>query len=140
MPVRRSGEGRATTAARCAQVSTSPLAASRRIASRTGVRDTAKRLRELGFVERDAGRQRAAHDLVGQLQAQRLGQRLPSGRLVRAQRQNAHAAFGSSIRLTCAATTCQPSGKRTQVCICRPSLPGTVSRRNKVEATAKSRP
>ncbi len=46
----------------------------------------------------------------------------------------------SSIKLTCAATTCQPSGKRTQVCCCRPTLPGTVSRRNSVEATAKSRP
>ena len=36
--------------------------------------------------------------------------------------------FGSSITLTWAATTNQPSGKRTQVCICRPTLPGDVAR------------
>ncbi len=59
-------------------------------------------------------------------------------RLGARERRDAHA--GSSIRLTCAATTCQPSANRTQVCICRPTLPGTVSRRNSVEATAKSRP
>jgi hypothetical protein len=41
----------------------------------------------------------------------------------------------SSITLTCAATTCQPWGKRTQVCIWRPTLPGMVSRR-----TASRRP
>ena len=35
-----------------------------------------------------------------------------------------HAPFGSSMMLTCAATMRQPSGKRTQVCICRPILPG----------------
>ena len=47
---------------------------------------------------------------------------------------------GSSITLTCAATTRQPSGKRTQVCIWRPILPGTLARWNSVEATAQSRP
>jgi len=36
--------------------------------------------------------------------------------------------FGSSIVLTCAATTCQPSGNRTQVCIWRPTLPGWLAR------------
>jgi hypothetical protein len=46
----------------------------------------------------------------------------------------------SSITLTCAATIRQPSGKRTQVCICRPILPGALSRRNKVAAIAKSWP
>ena len=35
---------------------------------------------------------------------------------------------GSSIKLTWAATTRQPSGKRTQVCIWRPILPGTLAR------------
>ena len=54
--------------------------------------------------------------------------------------RGADAKLFSSIKLTCAATTCQPSGKRTQVCCCRPTLPGTVSRRNSVEATAWSRP
>ena len=32
------------------------------------------------------------------------------------------------------------SGKRTQVCDCRPTLPGMVARWNRVEAIAKSRP
>jgi hypothetical protein len=44
--------------------------------------------------------------------------------------------FGSSMKLTCAATTRQPSGKRTQVCICCPILQGTLARRNSVDATA----
>jgi hypothetical protein len=44
--------------------------------------------------------------------------------------------FPSSIRLTCAATTRQPCAKRTQVCICRPILPGAEGRWNSVEATA----
>ena len=47
---------------------------------------------------------------------------------------------GSSIMLTWAATMRQPSGKRTQVCICRPTLPAALSRRNRVAATAQSRP
>ena len=34
----------------------------------------------------------------------------------------------SSITLTWAATTCQPSGNFTQLCICRPTLPGMVVR------------
>src|SRR5687768_15836281 len=46
----------------------------------------------------------------------------------------------SSSRLTCAATTFQPLGNRTQVCIWRPTLPGKVFRWNNVDATAKSRP
>ena|SRR5437879_4700982 len=83
--------------------------------------------REFGLVERGARLQDAAHDLVGELQSQRFGERLPPT-LARAQeRRDAHAGF-SSIRLTCAATTCQPSAKRTQVCIWRPTLPGTVTR------------
>ena len=47
---------------------------------------------------------------------------------------------GSSITLMWAATIRQPSGKRTQVCICRPTLPGAPSRRNSVAAMARSRP
>ena len=47
---------------------------------------------------------------------------------------------GASMMLTCAATTRQPSGKRTQVCIWRPTLPTSVGRWNSVEATAQSRP
>ena len=47
---------------------------------------------------------------------------------------------GSLITLTCAATTRQPSAKRTQVCIWRPTLPTMLGRWNRVEATAKSRP
>ena len=46
----------------------------------------------------------------------------------------------ASIRLTWAATTRQPSGILTQVCIWRPIFPGTLSRSNKVEAVAKSCP
>ncbi len=38
------------------------------------------------------------------------------------------------MTLTWAATIRQPSGKRTQVCICRPTLPGALSRRNRVAA------
>src|SRR4051794_41166611 len=48
--------------------------------------------------------------------------------------------LGSSIVLTCAATTRQPSGKRTHVCCWRPTLPGAPARYTRVEATAKSRP
>src|SRR6266852_1138212 len=48
--------------------------------------------------------------------------------------------YSSPITLTCAATTNQPSGKRTQACICRPTLPGVVTRWNRVEAIAKSQP
>jgi len=48
--------------------------------------------------------------------------------------------FFSSIKLTCAATMCQPSANLTQVCICRPMRPGAVGRSYKVEATANSRP
>jgi len=36
--------------------------------------------------------------------------------------------------------TRHPSAKRTQVCICRPTLPGVVARKNSVDATAQSRP
>ncbi len=50
-----------------------------------------------------------------------------------------HAA-GSSMMLTWAATMRQPSAKRIQVCICRPILPGALSRRKSVAATAQSRP
>src|SRR5690606_30619270 len=38
------------------------------------------------------------------------------------------ASLGGSIRLTCAATTRQPSGQRTQVCIWRPMRPGAEGR------------
>ena len=44
------------------------------------------------------------------------------------------------MKETWAAAIRQPSGVRTQVCIWRPSLPATLSRRNRVEATAKSLP
>ena len=37
-------------------------------------------------------------------------------------------ALALSIKLTCAATTRQPSGNFTQVCICRPILPGAEGR------------
>jgi hypothetical protein len=37
-------------------------------------------------------------------------------------------ALGSSMMLTWAATIRQPSAKRTQVCICRPTRPGALSR------------
>ena len=52
--------------------------------------------------------------------------------------RRAHA--GSSITLIWAATIRQPCGKRTQVCICRPTLPGAPSRRKSVAAMARSRP
>jgi hypothetical protein len=48
--------------------------------------------------------------------------------------------YTPGIRLTLAATTFQPSGKRTQLCIWRPILPGAELRRNSVEAVPKSRP
>ena len=57
----------------------------------------------------------------------------------RARPRDAQAA-GLSMTLTWAATMRQPPGKRTQVCICRPTFPGVASRWNKVAATAKSRP
>ena len=47
---------------------------------------------------------------------------------------------GSSMTLIWAATMRQPSGKRTQVCICRPIFPGALSRRNRVAAMAQSGP
>ena len=43
-------------------------------------------------------------------------------------RELRQATGASSIMLTWAATMCQPSSKRTQVCICRPSLPGMLGR------------
>ena len=46
--------------------------------------------------------------------------RLADGRAVHA--------GGSSMTLTCAATTRQPSGQRIQVCICRPTLPRMLAR------------
>ena len=48
-------------------------------------------------------------------------QRRPVARVTNIVRQ-------APIRLTCAATTRQPSGNRTQLCICRPTLPGALSR------------
>ena len=62
--------GRTTKAARCGRTCTSPLATNRRIASRTGVRDTLKAVGDAGFIQRGAGRVNAAHDLVGELQPQ----------------------------------------------------------------------
>ena len=44
------------------------------------------------------------------------------------------------MTLTWAATILQPSGIRTQLCVCRPTRPGAPSRRNSVEAVAKSVP
>ena len=70
IPVSRSSEGRATTAPRWARASTRPLATSWRSASRTGVRDTQKRRAMSVSSSADAGRQHAAHDLVGELQPQ----------------------------------------------------------------------
>ena len=40
--------------------------------------------------------------------------------------------------LTWAAITRHPSGKRAQVCVCRPIFPNAVGRWNKVEATART--
>ena len=114
-------------------------------------------LGEFHLVKRRAGRQRAAHGVVRDLHAQAVGQspwhraRLGRQGSPRAPRCSASSQgkgrcahwrpfAGSSMRLTCAATTRQPSGKRTQVCICRPTLPGMLSRWNRVEATAQSRP
>lgn len=58
--------------------------------------------------------------------------------LIRSSGEQPHI-YHASIRLTCAATTRQPSARRTQVWLCRPSL-GLPSRRNSVIAVAKSRP
>ena len=146
MPISRSIEGRATTAPRCAprldQAGGGELA--HRLAHRRARH--AEAARDVGLVERGARRQRAAHDLVGKLQAQFLGARdlHPDGdaRSIRRTTASARGAavgrevveahavqtFGSSMMLTWAATIRQPSGKRTQVCICRPTLPGSVSR------------
>ena len=44
------------------------------------------------------------------------------------------------MTLTCPTTTRQPSSKRTQVCVIRPTFPGAVARWNNVDAIAKSRP
>ena len=70
--------------------------------------------------------------------------RRPGGRAVSRQqydaRDDALHVFGSSMTLIWAATMRQPSGKRTQVCICRPTLPGAESRRNRVAEIAQSRP
>ena len=74
--------------------------------------------RQLCLVERSAGRKRAAHDLVGELQraaprpascGRRRSSRLRAAGSVR--RRVMLASAGSSIRLTCAATTRQPSRK-----------------------------
>ena len=87
IPVSRSSEGRATTAPRCARASTRPLAASWRSASRTGVRDTLKRRAMSVSSSAAPGGQRAAHDLVGELQAQLLRARdLVRGRATRGRR------------------------------------------------------
>ena len=77
MPASCCASGRATTRARGARAPrTSPLAASSadRLAHRRA-RDL-EAAREPGLVERGAGRQLAAHDLVGELQTQFLSQRL----------------------------------------------------------------
>ena len=70
--------------------------------------------------------------------------RSPHGRPIHRQkgyaREDLAHDLASSMMLTWAATMRQPSGKRTQVCICRPTLPGADSRRNRVAATAQSRP
>src|SRR5262245_6431278 len=44
------------------------------------------------------------------------------------------------MTLTCPTTMRQPSAKRTQVCVWRPTLPGVVGRWKRVDAIAKSRP
>ena len=44
------------------------------------------------------------------------------------------------MTLTWAATTRQPAGVRTQVCVCRPTLPGADARRTRVEQVARSAP
>src|SRR6476646_8652382 len=112
--------------------------------------------RDIGFVQCRAGRQRAANDFIGELKAQLFGARdlallrrgavdAPDHRLGigaalwRTDRRKiveAHGFWpitledpGSSMMLTWAATILHPSGKRTQVCICRPTrLPPHASR------------
>ena len=105
--------------------------------------------RNVGLVERRPRRQHAAHDLVGKLQPQLFrardlvpqrrstvhapdrrvglgaGRRRSRGEIVKT---HAFGSSGSGMMLTWAATTFQPSGKRTQVCIWRPTLPGKLSR------------
>src|SRR5262249_3790686 len=101
--------------------------------------------RKIHFVERLTGCERPAHDVVRELCPQFLGAGFAQWRtaqhiMVTDQQGHDVASAGLSMKLTCAATTCQPSAKRTQVCICRPILPGTDARSNRVEATAKLRP
>ena len=79
-------------------------------------------------------------DLDPDVEAKLLGKRAPDrGGCDR----DVHAGFqtaASSITLTWPVTMCQPSSKRTQVWVWRPTLPGMVVRWNSVFATAKSRP
>ena len=146
IPTNRSSSGRATTAPRCGRDSTNPLAASCRMASRTGVRETLNRSASSVSSSADPGA-RTPRTISSAIcnrssSASVLRPLSVTRRFAFRQRENAHDAFasGSSITLTCAATTRQPSSKRTQVCICRPIFPGDDARRNNVEAVAKSRP
>ena len=51
-----------------------------------------------------------------------------------------HDVPGQRPGFTCPTTMRQPSAKRTQVCVMRPTLPGAVIRWKSVDAIAKSRP
>src|SRR5271156_6783722 len=82
-----------------------------------------------------SGRDKPGHDHVSGTASFRTSQKICKLRETRMEPD-----YHSAITLTWAATTNQPSGKRTQVCICRPTLPGMVGRWNRVEAIPKSRP
>ena len=105
-------------------------AASCRIASRTGVRDTLEAARNVGLVERGARRQRAAHDLVGELQPQFLARACGGERPATRDFERAACSSGrlGLDEADMRGDDRQPSGKRTQVCICRPTLPGADAR------------
>ena len=115
-------------------------AAGRELADRFAHRRArhAEAARQLALVERGAGGEQAAHDIVGKRQAQLVGQgpaAAAGDRCGRGDDPSAAPRRSSlvprdrpSIMLTCAATIRQPSANRTQVCIWRPILPGEAAR------------
>lgn len=111
----------------------------------------AEAVSKVRFIECSTRPQNAAHDLICELKAKLLSERRATtanrgnvqcfriGRVGRSRhvprplseqsRRHCHGtpSAGWSIMLTCAATMRQPSSKRIQVCICRPTLPGAVA-------------
>ncbi len=144
IPTRRSSLGRRHQAARCARASTRPLAASCRIASRTGVRDTPKRARQFGLVQRGARRQHAAHDLVGDLQTQFLRQRAPAGigdaDFARVEAHNVHLGLRRLHQADVSGNHAPAFRKAHPGLHLASDAPGADGRSYSVEATAKSRP